>query len=219
VFRDEPAKFAAIEILPRTSGNVPETVGGVLVDGRVRYGVRIPGMASFLSGYSRDTRIRGLDSIPAEVRPNPRLVTVVHLAFDVMVTTALLLLALAAWFGLGWWRRRGLPRSRWFLRSAAVAGVVSVISLESGWVVTEVGRQPWTVNGLLLTRDAVTPAAARGHLWLVLAVTVVVYTALGTATVLVLRSMRSRWAAGEDIGVPYGPEAPLDAALPETVRT
>jgi cytochrome d ubiquinol oxidase subunit I len=217
-FKNEPAKFAAIEILPRTGGNVPETIGGVLVDGKVRYGIRIPGLASFLTDYHRDTPIRGLDSIPAAVRPNPRLVSVVHLAFDVMVFTALLLLALAGWFGFGWWRRRTLPRSRWFLRGAAVSGVLSIISLESGWVVTEVGRQPWTVNGLLLTREAVTPAAAPRTLWLVLAATVVVYSGVGTATILVLRSMRRRWAAGEDLGVPYGPEAPLEAALPETIR-
>jgi cytochrome d ubiquinol oxidase subunit I len=93
-----------------------------------------------------------------------------------------------------------------------------LISLESGWVVTEVGRQPWTVNGLLLTREAVTPAAAPRTLGLVLAATVVVYTGVGGATVYVLRSMRRRWAAGEDLGVPYGPEAPLEAALPETVQ-
>src|SRR4051812_11046073 len=219
VFHHEPAKFAAIEALPHTATHVPETLGGVLVDGRVRFGLDIPSGASILSGYRPSTRIRGLDAIPPAVRPADRLVNTVHLAFDVMVGTGSALLALAAWFAFCWWRRRDLPRTRWFLRACAVAGVVSVVSLESGWVVTEVGRQPWTVNGLLLTRDAVTPAAARGHLWLVLAVTVVVYTAVGTATVLVLRSMRRRWAAGEDIGVPYGPEAPLDAALPETVRT
>jgi cytochrome d ubiquinol oxidase subunit I len=217
-YRQEPAKFAAIELLPRTGGNVPETIGGVLVDGKVRYGIRIPGLASFLAGYRRDTPIHGLDSIPAAVRPSPRLVSVVHLAFDVMVFSGLLLLALAGWFGWGWWRRRDLPRSRWFLRAAAASGVLSLISLESGWVVTEVGRQPWTVNGLLLTRDAVTPAAAPRTLGLVLAATVVVYTGVGGATVYVLRSMRRRWAASEDLGVPYGPEAPLEAALPETVQ-
>jgi cytochrome d ubiquinol oxidase subunit I len=92
---------------------------------------------------------------------------------------------------------------------------VSLISLECGWVVTEVGRQPWTVQGLLLTRDAVTGVDV--NLWWFLALILVVYTAVGIATVLVLRSMRRRWAAGEDPDVPYGPEAPLEAALPETV--
>jgi cytochrome d ubiquinol oxidase subunit I len=145
------------------------------------------------------------------------MVSAVHLAFDTMVGTAFLLLALGAWFALGWWRRRDLPESRWFLRGAAAAGGVSLISLECGWCVTELGRQPWTVQGLLLTREAVTPAPH--NLWPVLAVTVVVYTAVGAATVLVLREMRRRWHAGEDLAVPYGPEAPLEAALPERVRS
>jgi cytochrome d ubiquinol oxidase subunit I len=131
------------------------------------------------------------------------------------VLTAFMLLALGLWFALGWWRRRDLPESRWFLRGAAASGAVSLISLECGWVVTEVGRQPWTVQGLLLTRDAVTGVDV--NLWWVLALILVIYTAVGIATVVVLRSMRRRWAAGEDPGVPYGPEAPLEAALPETV--
>jgi cytochrome d ubiquinol oxidase subunit I len=215
VYRNEPAKFAAVEILPRTGGNVPETIGGVLVDGRVRYGVRIPGLASFFAGYRRDTAIQGLDAVPPPVRLSPALVSTVHLAFDVMVLTAFMLLALGLWFALGWWRRRDVPESRWFLRGAAASGVVALISLECGWVVTEVGRQPWTVQGLLLTRDAVTGVDV--NLWWFLALILVVYTAVGIATVLVLRSMRRRWAAGEDPGVPYGPEAPLEAALPETV--
>jgi cytochrome d ubiquinol oxidase subunit I len=215
VFHREPAKFAAIEVLPQTARDVPETIGGVLVDGRVRYGIRIPGAASFLAGYDRSTEIRGLDAVPPEARPRLGLVNTVHLAFDVMVGSAFVLFGLGAWFGVAWWRRHDLPASRWFLRGAAGAGVLSVLSLESGWVVTEVGRQPWTVNGLLLTSDAVTPVGGLG--WF-LAATVVLYAVVGTATVVVLRSMGRRWRAGEDLGVPYGPEAPLERALPETVR-
>lgn len=68
--------------------------------------------------------------------------SIVHLAFDVMVATASLLLLLALWFAWQWWRRRAVPTNRWFLRSSAVSGLVALVSLESGWVVTEVGRQP-----------------------------------------------------------------------------
>jgi cytochrome bd ubiquinol oxidase subunit I len=158
VFHKEPAKFAAIEALPTTGDHVPETLGGILTsDGQVRYGLRLPSGASLLAGFSRDTRIRGLDAIPAEVRPRPELVNVVHLSFDVMVGSAFLLLGLALWFALAWWRRRDLPRSRWFFRCAAVSGLVAVVSLEAGWVVTEVGRQPWIIYGVMKTADAVTP--------------------------------------------------------------
>jgi cytochrome d ubiquinol oxidase subunit I len=205
VFAHEPAKFAAIEMLPETTARAPETLGGVLIDGQIRYGLSIPDGASLLAGYRPDTRIAGLDAIPAAVRPPDELVSIVHLAFDVMVGTGFALLALAAWFAWSWWRRRELPRSRWFLRAAAVAGIVSIVSLESGWVVTEVGRQPWTVVGLLLTRDAVTTS---GNVWFFFGGAVLIYLGVGAGALLVLRSMRRRWAvAGADrVDVPYGPE-------------
>jgi cytochrome d ubiquinol oxidase subunit I len=203
VFHHEPAKFAAIEMLPRTSTHVPETLGGVLVDGEVRYGIDIPSGASLLAGYRPSTEIRGLETIPAAVRPTEAEVNVVHLAFDVMVGTGSALLALAAWFGYTWWRRRDLPRSRWFLRAASVAGVVAVVSLESGWVVTEVGRQPWIVHGLLLTRDAVTTS---GNVWAFFTAALLIYVVVGTGAVLVLRSMSRRWAENpqDPVQVPYG---------------
>jgi cytochrome d ubiquinol oxidase subunit I len=198
VYHHEPAKFAAIEALPDTSTHVPETIGGVVVNGHVRFGIELPNGASLLAGFRPSTQIRGLDAIPAAVRPSDRLVTIVHLSFDVMVGTGFALLALSVWYGWSWWRRRDLPRSRWFLRAAAIAGVVSVVSLESGWVVTEVGRQPWTVVGLLLTRDAVTTS---GNMWIFFAGTSLLYAMVGTATIMVLRAMRRRWATS----VPYGP--------------
>jgi cytochrome d ubiquinol oxidase subunit I len=111
---------------------------------------------------------------------------------------------LAVWFAIVWWRRRTLPRSPWFLRAAAMAGVLSLVALESGWVVTEVGRQPWTVVGLLLTRDAVTTS---GNVWAFFTGAVLIYVAVGAGAVVALRSMRRRWAAQiEPVDVPYGPE-------------
>lgn len=217
-FHKEPAKFAAIEALPYTSRNVPETLGGALIGDEMRYGIPIPGAASLLAGFSRDTEIKGLDAIPPEVRPETKLVNVVHLSFDVMVGITFLLLGLSAWFALHWWRRRDLPASRWFLRGAAAAGALSVVTLEAGWVVTEVGRQPWTVVGHLLTRDAVTTT---GNLWLFFTGTLVIYAAVGVATVLVLRGMQRRWQLGDEDfrGVPYGPSeaepTPAPARAPQ----
>jgi cytochrome d ubiquinol oxidase subunit I len=204
VFHREPAKFAAIEALPTTSDHVPETLGGFIIDGQVRFGLRIPSAASLLAGYRTDTRVAGLDAIPADVRPADRLVNIVHLSFDVMVATAFALLGLATWFGAVWWRRRRWPQTRWFLRAAAMAGVLSVVSLEAGWIVTEVGRQPWTINGLLLTRDAVTTS---GNVWLFFTGTVVIYTAVTIGTVYALRALQRRWQSGDetDTNLPYGP--------------
>ena len=210
VYSNEPSKFAAIEILPHTTRVASETLGGILIHGKVRYGVRIPDLASVLAGYSTKTRIKGLDAVGP--RPADHLVTVVHWSFDVMVGIAFLLLALAAWFALAWWRRHDIPRSRWFLRATAASGVLAAISLEAGWVVTEVGRQPWTVRGYLLTRDAVTRS---GNVWWFFTFTLLIYLAVGYAAVRVLGSMRRRWRAdGVDPHVPYGPWQTLEHAVP-----
>jgi cytochrome bd ubiquinol oxidase subunit I len=211
VFENEPAKFAAIEALAKTDTHVPETLGGVFVDGQVRYGVEIPWGASILSGFKPSTRVRGLDAVPAEFRPTDRLVTTVHLAFDVMVGVGFALLALSLWFAWSWWRRRDLPGSPWFLRATAVSGALAVVALEAGWVVTEVGRQPWTVVGHLLTRDAVNRS---GNLWLFFGATLVLYAAVGVGTVYVLRLLHRRWRDADEAGGARGTGAEAEAGVP-----
>jgi cytochrome d ubiquinol oxidase subunit I len=208
VFDAEPAKFAAIEALPDTRTHAPETLGGILVDGKVRYGIPVPNGASLLSGFSPSTEVKGLDAIPADVRPPDHLVSMVHLSFDVMVGTGFALFALALWFAWIWWRSRATEPNRWFLRAVAVSGLVSIVSLESGWIVTEVGRQPWTVVGLLLTRDAVQTS---GNLWPFFIGAVLIYAGVTVGAVYALRALRRRWAAGDDTAVPYGPEPEPEA--------
>ncbi|MEU6814229.1 cytochrome ubiquinol oxidase subunit I [Streptomyces sp. NPDC046860] len=207
VFDDEPAKFAAIELLPTTGTYVPETLGGVLIDGEVRYGIPVPWVASILAGFKPSTRILGLDAVPAEVRPTTAQVNIVHWAFDIMVGTSMLMLAVAAWFVWVWWKRRNtLQTNRWFLGAASLCGIVSILSLEAGWVTTEVGRQPWIVVGLLKTQDAVT---TQGNLWPTFAGVVVLYTAVGAGAIWVLLSMKRRWQkeGDENVYVPYGPDS------------
>ncbi|MFF7967709.1 cytochrome ubiquinol oxidase subunit I [Streptomyces sp. NPDC007903] len=207
VFDDEPAKFAAIELLPTTGTHVPETLGGVLIDGEARYGISVPWVASILAGFKPSTRIQGLNAIPADIRPTTAQVNIVHWAFDIMVGTSMLMLAVAAWFVWLWWKRRNtLQSNRWFLGAASLCGLVSILSLESGWVVTEVGRQPWIVVGLLRTRDAVT---TQGNLWPTFAGVLVLYAAVGTGAIWVLLSMKRRWRkqGDENVHVPYGPDA------------
>jgi cytochrome d ubiquinol oxidase subunit I len=115
-----------------------------------------------------------------------------------MVGIGFALVALGAWLAWSWWRRRDLPRSPWFLRAALLAGPAAAVALEAGWVVTEVGRQPWVVYGVLLTRDAVNP-----HPGLVagLLAVLAVYSVLTVATVAVLRRLARR-----------GPVAPQERA-------
>ena len=203
VFDSEPAKFAAIEGLDRTGTHVPEVLGGVMIDGKLRYGLHIPNGASLLSGFSPSTKIKGLDAIPEAVRPTDRLVTTAHLAFDTMVGTGFLLAGLALWFAVSWWRTRTVEPGRWFLRATAVSGLLAMVSLEAGWVTTEVGRQPWTVVGLLLTRNAV---QTEGNLWPLFASAVLIYAGVTTGALYALRALRRRWASGEETPTPYGPE-------------
>ena len=189
-------------------GGTVTTVAGARADG-LHVGIRlpIPNGASLFAGYDANTPIAGQDAIPEQLRPPARLVNIVHLSFDTMVGTAFALLGLGAWFAAGWYRRRDLPSSRWFLRCAAVAGVVSVVSMEAGWVVGEVGRQPWTVNGLLLTRDAVTTS---GNLWLFFGATLIIYTAVGVSTIAALRARHRRWQLDDELrmDVACGPDLP-----------
>jgi len=215
VFNNEPTKFAAMELVPKTARHVPETIGGYYADGRAHGpSIRIPGVASFLSGWSTGTKVQGLSAVPPPDRPPA---TIVHLAWDTMVGLGTALLGLALWFAFLWWRRRDFTTSRWFLRAASVAGGASLVTMWSGWTVTEVGRQPYIVYGVLRTRDAVTRADG---VWVSLAVVFVLYALLATATVLVLRSMARRWRRADegvaDQDVPYGPGRILD---PEPVTS
>jgi cytochrome d ubiquinol oxidase subunit I len=95
------------------------------------------------------------------------------------------------------------------MRATVVAAGLSLVALEAGWVTTEVGRQPWTVFGVLRTTDA---AGDNPGLWWVLSGVVVLYAAMTAGAYVVLRSMARRWRAGEhDLPSPYGPELALAA--------
>ena len=159
VYNNQPIKFAAIELVPETTSDVPEELFGHLnSDGTVSGGIPIPGLASILSDPATGTStvIQGLDTVPADERPTTAEVNVVHLSWDIMVGLGTLLLLLSVWYGATWLFRRDMPKSRWFLRFASVAGVAAVVALEAGWVVSEVGRQPWIVYNLQKVEDAAT---------------------------------------------------------------
>jgi cytochrome d ubiquinol oxidase subunit I len=202
IAKDQPVKFAAMECVQKTHTHVTEYLGGRCTSDGVKGGIGIPGMDSWLVGFSTDTKVIGLDSAPPDDRPPAN--TMLHWAFDAMVGICSALIALGAWLAFSWWRKRDIPKTRWFLRAVAVSGVASLVALECGWIVTEVGRQPWIVYQVMRTKDAVTQASG---VWVSLAVVFVSYAALGTATILVLRAMTRRWRTAEAGGadVPYGP--------------
>jgi cytochrome bd ubiquinol oxidase subunit I len=202
IYEDQPAKFAAMEYVLETGPNQPEYIGGILDGDEVKFGIEIPDLDSILAGFSTDTVVTGLDQVPDdEEPPSP---TLLHLAFDAMVGIGTGLLLLGAWFAIAWWRKRSLPESRWFWRAAAVAGVGAIVALECGWIVTEVGRQPWIVYGLMRTEDAVTDA---GGIWISLTVVVLLYAALAAGAAFGLRTLSRRWRREDEgeQGIPYGP--------------
>ena len=126
---------------------------------------------------------------------------------DVMVGIGTLLFLLSVWYAASWIFRRRMPQSRWFLRAAATTGVLSVICMEAGWVVAEVGRQPWIVHGVMRTPEAVGDYTSA--LWWLLGISTVIYAGMTVGAVVVLRSMARRWRAGEtDLPSPYAPEVP-----------
>lgn len=201
----QPAKFAGMECIQESGGHQTEYVGGVCTSDGVKAAIPIPDLDSFLVGFSADTKVTGLKDIPADERPPAN--TFLHLSFDLMVGIGTALLGLGAWFAWVWWKRRDIPKTPWFLRAVAVSGIAAIIALWCGWIVTEVGRQPWIVQGYMRTSEAVTDAKG---IWFSFGLVLLVYAALGTAAILVLRSMSRRWREGgesEETGAPYSPPA------------
>ena len=218
VYNNQPVKFAAIELVPETESDVPETLLGRLnADGQVTGGIRIPGLASWLSdpGTGKATVVQGLDTVPEDDRPTTREVNTVHLAWDVMVGLGTLLFLLSAWYGLCWLFRRDMPRSKLFLRIASCAGVAAIVCMEAGWTVSEVGRQPWIVYNHMKVEDA---ATGNTGVWITFILVTMLYVGLGITTILILRKMSRRFR-DRDVGdheVPYGPRGPAPAvAEPE----
>lgn len=155
VAEHQPVKLAAMEGVFETEQGAALRLGGIVVDKELRYAIEIPYGLSLLAYWDPNATVVGLEEVPEELRPP---VGIVHWAFDIMVGIGFALLGLSLWFALTAWRRRRLPVSPWFYRFAALAGPAAIVALEAGWVVTEVGRQPWIVYGYLLTEDAVNPA-------------------------------------------------------------
>jgi cytochrome bd ubiquinol oxidase subunit I len=179
----QPTKLAALEGVPKATRGASEHLLGWYTDGRVKYGLRIPKLLSFLAYHDPNARVQGLDAVPPDRRPP---VNVVRVAFQLMVGIGTLLALLGVVYLAVRVRRRRLPESRWFYRALTLAGPLSLVALIAGWVTTEVGRQPWVVYEVMLTRQAVTGASGIpvGY-----ATLVAVYLLLASAVVWVLRQL------------------------------
>ena len=152
----QPVKLAAMEGHFKTERGAPLRIGGWPDEaaGETRYAIEIPYGLSLLAFEDPTAEVKGLLDFPRQDWPP---VAIVHVAFQVMVglgSYMALVSAAALWL---MWRRRELTRHRWLLRALVLAAPMGFICAEAGWIVTEVGRQPWIIHGIMRTAEAVTP--------------------------------------------------------------
>jgi len=176
----QPTKLAAFEGLGRTTTGAPVHILGWYSHGHVEYGIPLPRLLSLLAFHSTQATVEGLDAVTPADRPP---VNAVRLAFQTMVGIGSLLALLSVVFLFARIRLKRLPESTWFYRALVAAGPLSVVALIAGWVVTEVGRQPWVVYRVMRTSQAVTGA---GGVPIGYATLAIVYLALAVAVGWVL---------------------------------
>jgi cytochrome d ubiquinol oxidase subunit I len=179
VTHDQPAKLAAIEALFQTQAGAPFHLGGIPDEraGTVPYSIEIPHALSLLLHADPDATVRGLDQTPRREWPP---VAIVHLAFQLMVASGLVLAGLSLWCGWRTLARKPLHESSTLLRTLVVAAPLGFLAIEAGWTVTEVGRQPWIVYQIMRTSEAVTPMPG---LWIPLVTFTLLYGLLSLTVV------------------------------------
>lgn len=153
VARTQPVKLAALEGQFATERGAPLRIGGWpdAATGQTRFAIEIPGGLSFMAYGDRAAPVRGLTAFPREDWPP---IAPVHLAFQLMVALGTAMALVSIW---AWWRRGRVMERRALLWALVIVAPFGFVATEAGWVVTEVGRQPWVIQGLLRTADAVTP--------------------------------------------------------------
>ena len=195
----QPAKLAAMESHFVTERRASLLIGGIpdLEAQTVRYAIAIPGFLSFMSASDFDAEVRGLQEFPRADWPN---VIVMHVAFQAMVACGGVMLIVAMWYWWWRWRHRSdqeempSPLPRGLLLGLVVCAPLGFIALEAGWVVTEAGRQPWVIYGIMRTADAVTPVESVGG-------SLALFTALYATLLVILIAFLYRLPRDEARGV------------------
>tara|TARA_R110002049_G_scaffold309289_2_gene520259 strand:+ start:40996 stop:42300 length:1305 start_codon:yes stop_codon:yes gene_type:complete len=155
IAKRQPAKLAAMEAHYETSKGAPLYIGGIIDNKKqtVSYKIEIPKALSFLAFGDFNAEVKGLNDFPEDVRPN---VAIVHYAFQIMVGIGTLLLLVGILFFISLKKKQWWHHHRFWLLFTLLAPM-GFIALEAGWIVTEVGRQPWIIHNIMKTKDAVTP--------------------------------------------------------------
>jgi cytochrome d ubiquinol oxidase subunit I len=204
VTKYQPAKLAAMEAHWETRADAPLTIGGWpdMEKRETKWGIEIPYGLSFLGHGDPHAVVTGLDSIPVDEWPH---VPTVHLAFQVMVGLGSWLALVSVWSLFVMIRRQDVASRPWLLRAIAVSAPMGFIAIEAGWIVTEVGRQPWIIHGVLRTADAVTPMP--GLTWTFLGFTLL-YILLGLVVAWLLYSQIIRSPRAQEWHRIYHPTRP-----------
>ncbi len=156
VARRQPEKLAAMEAHFHTERNAPLIIGGIpdTANQKVRYAIKIPGLLSFMATGDFNGEVTGLDRVPKADQPP---VAVTHYAFQMMVGLGMVMVLIALLYFIALWKKKQWLSRRWLLKLFVIATPLGFIALEAGWTVTEVGRQPWIIRGVMRTADALTP--------------------------------------------------------------
>lgn len=152
----QPAKLAAFESQFKTTTRAPLIVGGVpdVENQEVKYALKLPAFLSFLAHGNFNAEVKGLEEFPRDEWPP---VPIVHYAFQLMVAIGMFLMLLGVIFLAGNFKWKHWLKKKWWLKLLVFATPLGFIAVEAGWIVTEVGRQPWIIYGIMKTRDSLTP--------------------------------------------------------------
>ncbi|MGV3721132.1 MAG: cytochrome ubiquinol oxidase subunit I [Actinomycetota bacterium] len=156
VSRHQPTKLAAMEAQFETERGAPLRIGGWPDPERrkVSYVIEIPKLLSYLAFRDPEAVVKGLEEFPRDEWPN---VPLTHLAFQVMIGGGFALIAVSLMFWLLRWRLRGAVPD-WMAGLLVLVSPLGFLALQAGWIVSEVGRQPWVIRGIMRSSEAVTPA-------------------------------------------------------------
>jgi cytochrome d ubiquinol oxidase subunit I len=182
VAQRQPMKLASLEGQFKTEAGAPLRIGGLPFpkERTTRYALEIPNGLSLLAFHTPNALIKGLDQEPEQDWPNVR---AVHICFQIMVGCGSLLSLLAmatAWLA---WKKKPLSKQILFLKAIVLVSPLGFVALEAGWMVTELGRQPWIVYHLMRTKDAVT---SMPNITITFGVMTLIYCVLGVIAIWLL---------------------------------
>lgn len=179
----QPEKLAATEWHFETMGKAPLVLGGVLTeDNQVRFGLEIPFGLSILAHSNPFAEVIGLNEFPEDERPP----LWIHYLFDIKMGYVAFMVLVSLLFLVEMIRKKGNTYRRWLLRTIVVAAPVAILTIEHGWIFSEVGRQPWILRGIMRTSEGATTS---GHVDLMLWLFALLYLVLGVSSVRVLVKM------------------------------